>query len=280
MLFRRNYSFITIVYLIFLKLSFCAILNVSTHEDNEMNVDDKDSIISKVFPSLYDNQMRIESNKFSEKCIIAVRFRSCIALGYLRKKPKSDLIKVSTGGDIFTATSIASFARRDKIVNITDSFIAAIVSVNDVDSSRARRVIERINRDSQRREGSRNGIAASRLSARLADLAHENTMYPNGWAASSSRSSSSLPAVNAVIVDPVRLELYLVDLSGNRFACRSVGAGFNAERINHWLETRGRYLATSLPEMLVNCSRHWNISDGRCSFFEGLIIIVCMYVCM
>ena len=235
--------------------------NISIHEDSESSIDNRDSIIRRVFSTQYDNQLRIESNTINEKSIIAVRFRSCIALGYLRKKPSSNLIKVSAGGDIFT-TMPSSFVARDRIVNITDSFIAAVVSVSDVDGLRARSIIERMNRDYQRKEGGGGiGIGASLLSARLADLAHENTMYPSGWATSISR----LPAVNVVTVDPTRLELYLVDLSGNRFACRSVGAGFNAERVNHWLETRGRYLATSLPEVLVNCSRHWNISDDRCS---------------
>ena len=255
----RSIKHICAVLIIVRLLGILAISNVSINEENESNIDDKDSIIRRMFSTQYDNQMRIESNKVNEKSIIAVRFRSCIALGYLRKKPSSNLVKISAGGDIFTTKS-ASFTTRDRIVNITDSFVAAVVSVSDVDGLRARSVIDRIDRDYQRKEGGVGiGIDASRLSARLADLAHENTMNPSGWATSTSR----LPAVNVVTVDPTRLELYLVDLSGNRFTCRSVAAGFNAERVNHWLETRGRYLATSLPEVLANCSRHWNISDDR-----------------
>ena len=200
----------------------------------------------KVFAWLFENQIRIDANAF-EKFAIALRYRNILLVSYVRRKQKSPIVRYSLP-EIFNAQFFAG----NNLNNSVAPFIAVVIGAKDGDSIRARRLIERINNLSQRSEG--RAVSASRLSARLADIAHTSSLRPG---------SPPVLAANALIIDPTSLDIFLVDLSGNRYSCRAASIGFNSERLNAWLETRGVHLASTLPNLLINQSHIFNMTSDR-----------------
>eukprot|EP01037_Dinobryon_pediforme_P018971 gene18971-19313_t len=85
-------------------------------------------------------------------------------------------------------------------------------------------------------------------------------IFPNGLKV---ELLALVDSANALIIDPTSLDIFLVDLSGNRYSCRAASIGFNSERLNAWLETRGVHLASTLPNLLINQSHIFNMTSDR-----------------
>lgn len=200
----------------------------------------------KVFAWLMENQMRIDANAF-EKFAIALRYRNTLLVSYVRRRQKSPIVRYSLP-EIFKA----QFLSENNLNNSVVPLIAVFIGAKDGDSIHVRRLVEEINNLSQRTEG--RAVSASRLSARLADIAHTSSLRPG---------SPPVLAANALIIDPTSLDIFLVDLSGNRYSCRAASIGFNSERLNAWLETRGVHLASTLPNLLINQSHIFNMTSDR-----------------
>lgn len=159
------------------------------------------------------------------------------------------LLEVTKKVELFTALK-ASVGNSESSLLYSNSKLRALLVGNKADAITAKVLCSELDANSRVNEGVE--LSAARMSPLLADAAQKCSME---------LSASRQLAFNALVINTETTntqalqntkksrgfgDIYKVDVSGNFHRCRAVCIGAKEGRINSWLGTRGRFIASRL----------------------------------
>lgn len=124
----------------------------------------------------------------------------------------------------------------------SDKFIAAFIGLK-ADVSAAFMLFSKLRISCSSSQGGE-GPSARQMALQLADVTHSKSLVP----------SNRPIACNYLLLDTHCSgtekdsfgDIIKVDVSGNLFSCKAVAIGRMSDRLNQWIDTRGRHLASTL----------------------------------
>lgn len=186
-------------------------------------------------------------NTAAEATLVAIKYETATLL-----------LQVSKKVDLFTALK-ACKENDGSCISYSNSKLRALLLGNRADTLTAKVLCSELDANTRMSEGIE--LSAARMSLLLADEAQRCSME---------LSATRQLAYNALVINTETTmhnnnfgDMYKVDVSGNFLKCGSVCIGAKEGRINSWLGTRGRFIASRLAHAGRNATVAQPFSDSN-----------------